>query len=172
MKKLLIAISLLLMVSLVGCSEELPAPAATTEGDTVQVATTEETEPYIPSVQEQAKRDGIAVETPYITLYYPKSWTELTTAEVTENGENCRITFRATVGQQGETELFTLVIGPDTDPEGYFYGTLDGMNVYSIMYEYNTESWSEEDIMELGRQQSYVNELFLQLHETPGFTQA
>lgn len=171
MKKLLMVMLALTMAVLVGCSEE-ETGLVITDGVTEQISVTEETQPFIPSIQQQAKRDGIPVETPYITFYYPKSWTELTAASVTENGENCTVTFRATVGQQGEKDLFALVIGPDTEQEGFFYGTLDGMNVYSLMYEYNTDGWSEEDRMELDRQQGYVNELFLQLHETPGFTQS
>ena len=169
MKKCLIAMLVLVMAVLAGCSEEKAVPV-TTEAVTEQASVTEETQLYIPSIQQQAQQDGVPVETPYITFYYPKSWTELTEAEVTENGENCTVTFRAVVGQQGEMDLFALVIGPDAEPEGFFYGTLDGMNVYSLMYEYNMDGWSDEDRMELDRQQGYVNELFLQLHETEGFT--
>lgn len=171
MKKFLTAMLVLAMAVLAGCAEE-PAPAATTESATEPVAVTEETVPYIPSIQEQAQRDGIPVETPYITFYYPQNWTELTVAEVTENGANCSITFRANVGQQGELALFTLSIGPAVEEEGYFYGTLNGMNVYSFIYEYDLSAWSDEDRLELDRQQGYVNELFLQLHETEGFIQS
>ena len=110
------------------------------------------------------------METPYITFYYPQQWTELQSAEVTREGNNCRITFVTTVGDR-ETELFSMVIGPD-EAEGYLLGTLDGNYVYSVMNDQNPDDWSQEDYMDLCRQQEYVNELILQLHEHTAFKQA
>ena len=51
-------------------------------------------------------------------------------------------------------------------------GMLDGMKVYSLMNEQNPESWSEADYEDLCRQQEYINELILQLHENAAFTKA
>ena len=167
MKILKITALLLLAVLLTGCGKE-QSPAETTVPTVVTVPT--ETEPDVPGILEQAKQDGIAVETPYITFYYPNSWTELQSAAVTTEGKNSRVSFNATVGTQ-TVELFSMIIGPD-EAEGYLLGMLDGMNVYSVMNEQNPEEWSEADYMDLCRQQEYVNELILQLHENPGFTAA
>ena len=167
MKVLKITALVLLVVLLAGCGKEQP-PAETTLPTAVTVPA--ETEPDIPGILEQAKRDGTPVETPYITLYYPNTWTELQSAAVTEDGKNTRITFVTLVGAQ-TVELFSIVIGPE-EAEGYLLGTLDGMNVYSVMNEQSPEEWSEADYMDLCRQQEYVNELILQLHETSGFTAA
>lgn len=155
----------LLMGLLAGCgrtASEQPAP--TTEPVTVPTTT----EAYIPDLLEQAQREGVPVETPYITFYYPKQWTELRSAEVTGEGQNTRVTFRVAVADQ-EAELFSVVIGPE-EAEGYLLGTLDGMYVYSIMNEQDPADWSEEDYMDLCRQQEYLNELILQLHEHSAFT--
>ncbi len=170
MKLIKIAALVLLIGLLAGCAKEQPAqPEATADTAAATSAATEQTQ-YIPSLTEQAKQDGIAVETPYITLYYPKQWTQLQSAEVTQEGNNTRITFRTTVADRA-VELFSMIIGPD-EAQGYLLGTLDGMYVYSLMNEQDPESWSEEDYMDLCRQQEYVNELILQLHENPGFTAA
>ena len=40
------------------------------------------------------------------------------------------------------------------------------------MNEQNPKDWSEEDYINISRQQEYINELFLQIYEMPGFTQA
>lgn len=168
MKIVKIAVLLLLVGLLAGCGKEQPQTETTVPA---AVTSPTETEPtYIPGLMEQAKRDGIPLETPYITLYYPKQWTELQAAEVTRSGENYRMTFRTTVGERA-LELFSIVIGSD-ETEGYLLGTLDGVYVYSIMNEQNPEDWSEADYMDLCRQQEYINELILQLHENPGFTPA
>lgn len=167
MKIVRITALVLLLGLLAGCGKE--APAEPTTEPVTAAATTEPTE-YIPSILEQAQQDGVAVETPYITLYYPNRWSELQSAEVTQSGENYRMTFRTTVAEQ-TVELFSLVIGPDTQ-EGYLLGTLDGKNVYSIMNEQNPEDWSEADYGDLCRQQEYINELILQLYEHPEFTPA
>ncbi len=169
MKLKTIAAVALLIGLLAGCSKEQPAQTAATTDPATVPATTEQAE-YIPSLTEQAKLGGIAVETPYITLYYPKQWTELKSAEVTKSGENYRMTFCTAVADR-TVELFSMIIGPD-EAEGYLLGTLDGMYVYSLMNEQNPEDWSEEDYMDLCRQQEYVNELILQLHENPGFVAA
>lgn len=165
MKKYLIAVLALLLLTGCGKNEVATEPA---EVETTTVAET--TLPYIPSVLDEAKKDGTAVETPYITLYYPNTWTELKTAEVTQDGENCRVTFKTAVANR-ELELFSLIFGPE-EAEGYFLGTLDGVLVYSLMNEQNPADWSEEDYMEISRQQEYINELFLQIYEMPGFVQA
>ena len=175
MKKYIIPVLVLGIALLAGCrkAEQAQKPAPATEAATVPVPTTEATEAYIPPIQDIIKNEaGTKLETPYITLYYPTQWTELTDVSVRAYGDNCRVDFRSNVGSQGELDLFTLYIGPDEIPEGYCHGTLDGMKVYTQVYQYDTAQWSEEDFGELGRQQEYVNELILQLLEDPGFVQS
>lgn len=165
----IIAVLLLAAGLLAGCGKQQPAAEQTT-ADTKPAVTAPMEETYIPSLTEQAKRDGVAVETPYMTFYYPAQWTELKSAEVTQTGNNCRMTFRTTVADR-EVELFSMIIGPD-EAEGYLLGTLDGMYVYSLMNEQDPEDWSEAEYIDLCRQQEYVNELILQLHENPAFQKA
>jgi len=165
MKIVRIMALVLLAVLLAGCGKDAPAQTVpTTDPPTVPVTTEE----YIPGLLEQAKQDGIGVETPYVTLYYPKQWTELQSAEVTKSGENYTMTFCAAVGDQ-TVELFSMIIGPE-EAEGYLLGTLDDVYVYSVMNEQDPADWSEEDYMDLCRQQEYINELILQLHENSAFT--
>lgn len=170
MKIMKLTAAVLLMGLLAGCSKAQPAQTTPTDDTTMAAPATAEQTEYIPSLTELAKQNGIAVETPYITLYYPKQWTQLQSAEVTQEGQQCRITFRTIVAQQ-EIELFSLIIGPE-ETEGYLLGMLDGMKVYSLMNEQNPESWSEADYEDLCRQQEYINELILQLHENAAFTKA
>ena len=165
MKKYLIAVLALLLLT--GCGKDEPAQEPT---EVETTAVTEATIPYIPSVLDEAKKDGTAVETPYVTLYYPNTWTELERVEVTQDGENCRVTFKTVVADR-ELELFSLILGPE-EADGYLLGTLDGVFVYSLMNEQNPKDWSEEDYTNISRQQEYINELFLQIYEMPGFTQA
>lgn len=188
MKKYIIAALAVGLVLYAGCSKP-KAPIETTTPTEATVApviapTTEETSTRIPSQKEVLKSEGgTPVKTSKFDFYYPTQWTELTEVERIETDESCFLSFHSTVGTLGEIEVFSLYIGPGEFPEehcqnvpegtfAYHYGTLDGLNVYTMVFNYNTEELSEEDAGELGRQQEYINEIIQQIYEHPDFVMA
>ena len=185
MKKYIIAALALGLVLCAGCSKPKPEPAAATPTETttapVTVPTTEETKAHIPSQKEVLKSEGATpVKTDQFDFVYPKQWTELTEVERIETEDSCFLRFHSTVGTLGEIVVFSLYIGPGEFPQEYsqdtpentfiyHHGTLDGLNVYTMVFDYNTEELSEEDAGELGRQQEYINEIILQIYDHPDF---
>ena len=162
----MLAVMLALLI-LSGCRNKTPAQDA--------VQTTEATEPSIANGVEFAPEGnpGIAVETPYLTLYYPEEWQNIVTAEKTETEKGLKLTFRTTVAETEEV-LFSLIFSDSETKEGYPLGVLKQsdrkkVHVYSVMNEQIPENWSEEEIRQFGSMQERVNDLIMQLNETPGF---
>lgn len=168
MKLYKIAAALLALTLLTGCGktqepENTTQPTETT-AETMADTTAEQ-------IQEPAI-SGIAVETPYMTLYLPEDWRDTLKWETAQRGENYVLTFCLTAMEK-PVELFSLVLGPEDEEQGYYLGYLDkadGMiNIYSVMNEQDPADWSDSDYAEISYQQERINELILQFHEDPGF---
>lgn len=117
--------------------------------------------------------EGIELETPYITFYYPEEWEGRVEAEKVLSGSTCTLIFRTEMA--GKTvELFRMILGREA-AEGYLHGTLEDpaagtINVYSSMNELNPADWSEKDFDTLCAMQERVNDLIGQLTEDQRFT--
>lgn len=159
-----IALAAVLILTLGGGSGEKNPPAETT-------APPVETDFGLADVPQVP--EGIELETPYITFYYPEEWEGKVEAEKILNGSTCTLIFRTEM--DGRTvELFRMILGRDA-AEGYLHGTLEDpgagtINVYSAMNNLNPADWSEADFGALCAMQERVNDLLGQLTEDPRFT--
>ena len=116
---------------------------------------------------------GVAMDTPYITLYYPEEWDGLVTTELKTEGETQRLTIRTEIGGKG-VELFSLIMGPVEMAEGFPLGTLNHetagtIQVFAAMNEQMPEGWTDDEVAQFGAMQERVNDLIMQLHEDPRF---
>lgn len=155
--------ALLLVLLLTGCGGKTPTE------------TTAPTEPSVANGMEFAPQEntGIAVETPYITLYYPEEWQGIVTVEQTEAEGGQMLTFHTPIGET-DTVLFSLIFSGAETAEGFPLGALTQENgevvyVFAAMNETIPETWSEEEINQFSSMQERVNDLIMQLHEDPRF---
>lgn len=164
--------ALLLALLLAGCGAKTQTPETTVPA---AQETTAATEPSIANGIEFVPQEntGIAVETPYITLYYPEEWQGLVSVEQTEAEGGQRLAFRTKIAQ-ADTELFSLIFSGNDTAEGFLLGALTQENgevvhVFAAMNEQIPETWSEEEISQFSSMQERVNDLIMQLNEAPGF---
>ena len=153
------------LVLTLGGGETRSDPPAETTGAPAETDFGLEDAPQVP--------EGIELETPYITFYYPEEWEDKVDAEQQLSGNTCTLIFRTEM--EGKTvELFRMILGREA-AEGYLHGTLEDpaagtINVYSVMNELNPEEWSDENFDILCAMQERVNDLIGQVAEDPRFT--
>ena len=159
--------ALLLALLLTGCGGKAPAETNATEAAA--------TEASIANGMEFAPQEdpGIAVETPYITLYYPQEWQGIVTAEQTETAGGKKLSFHTTI-EEADTVLFSLIFSSEETAEGFPMGVLkqengEAVNVFVVMNEATPETWSEDAFNQFSAMQERVNDLIMQLHEDPRF---
>ena len=152
---------LLMALILTGCGENPQAE---------DVGTTLNEEEIWGTVPEETL--GIAVDTPYMTFYYPEEWRDKVEIEHSSNGANSVTTFHTEISGK-RVELFSVILGADED-EGYLLGQLknemDGtVNVYTLVYEVSAEDWTEEEYSEICSLQERINDIIIQFYEDERF---
>lgn len=180
-KKQKLAAVMAAVLLLSGCGGE-PAettaatqPAPDTRPTEAAAVTTAPTEPSIADGMEFAPTEapGIAVDTPYITLYCPEEWRDAVKVDQKEENGTYTVTFHTTVADM-DTVLFSVIFSAGETVEGFPLGTLeDGdagtVSVYAAMNEELPETWGDEEITQFGAMQERVNDLIMQLHEDSRF---
>jgi hypothetical protein len=117
-------------------------------------------------------RESIDIETPYVTLRFPKEWSkQIRTKKVKDDVYT--VEFYGIVADKGEQRLFDLVFG---GTEGYLLGYLDilgedkPMTLNIISYELNaTERWTEKETQLFYAMQDDVNFVIDKLVDTGDF---
>lgn len=144
--------------------------------ETTMAAETEApTEPSIADGMEFAQEaEGLAISTPYITLYYPEEWEGLVEIEQRDTAESHTVTFRTNIAGE-DTELFSLILGTSETAEGFPLGMLNDetagtVYAFAAMNEETPEAWSEEAYAQFCSMQERVNDLIMQLHEDERFS--
>lgn len=167
--KLAVLMALLLLT---GCGSKAPAA---TEVETVPPETTAATEPSAANGMEFApvEEAGVALVTPYITLYCPEEWQDTVKVDQQETETALSLTFHTPMGE-GNAVLFSLIFSKENTAEGFLLGSLteaaDGpIYVFAAMNETVPEGLSGEETARFGSMQERVNDLIMQLHEAPGF---
>ena len=117
---------------------------------------------------------GIAAQTPYVTLYYPEEWEGLVTVKATKADPEYRMDFHTEVSGK-DIVLFGLIFSTAETAEGFALGSLtqqsgEAVYVFAAMNEELPETWSEEEIDQFSSMQERINDLIMQLNETPGFS--
>ena len=151
------------MLLLAGCGGENAAEsAAVTEA--VSIAATEsaaaETTEAEETVEESiangmefapAETPGIAVQTPYITLYCPEEWQDTVKVDQKEENGTCTATFHTAVANT-DAVLFSVVFSTGGTAEGFPLGSLahetGTIYVFVAMNETVPEGLSDEEIVQ------------------------
>ena len=163
---------LMALVLLTGCGSKAPAE---TGAETAAAETAAATQPSVANGMEFAPVEevGVALVTPYITLYCPEEWQETVKVDKQETETGLTLTFHTPMGE-GNVVLFSLIFSKADTAEGFLLGSLtdaaDGpVYVFAAMNETVPEGLSGEEATRFGSMQERVNDLIMQLHEAPGF---
>lgn len=118
-----------------------------------------------------AEDPGIAVETGYKTIYYPREWENKVEVLDSTVGDACTVSFQTKVSGR-DVLLFSIVMSPAQE-DGYLLGSLKQddaqIRVYSVMNEMPPQDWSEEAYSEICTLQERVNDIIIQFHEDERF---
>lgn len=147
-----------------------PSDTDTAEPDETQSVQ----DPDVPTVT-MPSAPGIAVETPFGTLYYMFDW-QYTMRTEQRSGENLTIAFYGSVGGE-ELPLFEVIFGNGSAP-GHLFGTVTDesgnaveIRIHVIEFEENAE-WTQEELNTAYAMQEEVNSIIGQIYQLPGFVSA
>lgn len=110
---------------------------------------------------------GMAIETPFITLYYPTEYAQQATVDVVKSGSSCTISVLANIDGT-KLKLFSLTLSK-TASNGYKLGKLGDAGVYVLMNEQQAADWSQKGFQKINELQESVNALLMQIYECENF---
>ena len=110
---------------------------------------------------------GMAIETPFITLYYPTEYAQQATVDVVKSGSSCTISVLANIDGT-KLKLFSLTLSK-TAGSGYKLGKLGDAGVYVLMNEQQAADWSQKGFQKINELQESVNALLMQIYECENF---
>lgn len=140
-----------------------------TNEENVEDSSVEKIEENINILDEMSAEEDIAIETPFVDLYYPEKWDGLLRIEERE-GDTYTVRFFAQIEEREEQHIFDIIFGKT---EGILLGTLNETEIYMFYTELIfAENWSEEDKNTIYAMQEDVNHIIEMLQKEDGFTPA